>query len=94
MKKFVLPFIDMNVVFGIGMFVFFIQACCSVVLFFINLEFQNFFSSTIAWAGILFNFVLSYFFFYSRRSSKFSSSVVGDDVDMDVLLKGLKGDGK
>jgi uncharacterized RDD family membrane protein YckC len=64
-----LPVISMNTVFLVGSYVFGIQASCNIVLFFMNLRFQNFFSATSSWAGIIFSLVLAYFFSYMRQQS-------------------------
>jgi len=77
-----LPPIDMKLLFFIGTGAFLIQSICSIMIFFINLEFQNFWSATSTWAMIIFNLFLAYFFYYSYKSLS-QASVVSEEVNVE-----------
>lgn len=85
-----LPELDMYLFFSYGSAAFFIQAICSIAIFFFNE--QNIFTFISIWLGVLFNFLLSYLFFtMARQQPRVSAqkSALKDD-EIESFLEGLK----
>jgi|TARA_Y100000310_G_scaffold195295_1_gene195285 hypothetical protein len=82
-----LPEINQETFFKVGIFCFAVIGLANIGNYFYTLEIQNIFSSIVAWAGIVFNFALMFFFLYLYKQTSINIENVEEFNDLDALME-------